>query len=210
MRSTTRLFAAVFLFSSALAACGDGRGSATKPDDIGLTRAEIQALNRAVLGLGSGVARSGASGDLRASAGKAPGTGSLTFGFDDTHACQPSGSARVAGEMSGSWDAQAQSAALDAVFAITHQGCSVPTHDGGRVVLTGDPDIGVTLTATSGAQGLTALRITQKGAFTWAKGESGGRCTVDVAAELVAGTEQLRLSGTFCGISVDGITEDAD
>jgi len=65
----------------------------------------------------------------------------------------------------------------------------------------------VGLTAVSGPQGLTGLHLTENGAFTWSRGNSSGRCTVDLAADLIAGTQSVRLTGTFCGFPVDGVVE---
>lgn len=189
---------------AALAACdGGGSGGTTGPDGRELSSQERAALSRAIVGTSTGVARGGASLDV--SRDGEPGTGSFTVTINQTAPCQPSGSVKVAGQMTGAWNGTAQTAQLQAGFAVAHQACAVHTENGGTVTLTGDPDIDVTLTATANAQGLATLSATQVGAFTWARGDgNSGRCTVDLVAELVPGTEKVNLTGTFCGVSVTG------
>ncbi|HEX8695673.1 MAG TPA: hypothetical protein VF746_24880 [Longimicrobium sp.] len=190
------------LLCAALAACsGDGTG----PGGGELTRAEAEAINRAILALGSGVAQGGTS-QAQASRAAAAAPNSFTYDFNTTAPCKPSGSVALAGHMSGSFDDQAQTAQLQADVAVRHQACEVPTDDGGTIRLTGDPRIDVGLNAASNAGGVTALRVTERGAFTWAKGAgSSGRCTVDVTAELVAGTQNVHVFGSFCGFTFDEV-----
>jgi hypothetical protein len=189
------------LLCAALAACG---GDGTGPGGGELTRAEAEAINRAILALGSGVAEGGAS-QAQASRAAAGAPSTFTFDFDTTEPCRPSGTVALAGRMSGSFDDQAQTAQLQADIAVRHQACEVPTDDGGTIRLTGDPRIDLGLNAASNASGLTAFRITERGAFTWSKGASSGRCTVDVTAELVAGTQNIHVFGSFCGFTFDEV-----
>jgi hypothetical protein len=195
------------LLLAALAACGE---SGTGPGDAELSRAELAALHRAILGVGTGVAGD-ASANVQAShsGAQAAESGSFQGHLVSDHPCPAGGRVAVAGTVGGSWDAQARTAQLQSEISIGYTACGVRADDGGIITLNGDPDIDLSLTASSDASGLTALRITERGAFTWAKDGSSGRCTVDVTAELVAGTEQVRLSGTFCGWRVDGTVENA-
>lgn len=194
-----RVLTPTVLLCAALAACSDGTGPGGE-----LTRAEAEALHRSILALGSGVAQGGATQAqaYRAAAG-APST--FTYDFNTTEPCRPSGSVALAGRLSGSFDDQAQTAQLQADVAVRHQACDVPTDDGGTIRISGDPKIDVGLNAASNAGGLTALRLTERGAFTWSKGGSSGRCTVDVVAELIAGTQNVRVTGTFCGFVIDEV-----
>ncbi|HEU4456033.1 MAG TPA: hypothetical protein VFR81_23405 [Longimicrobium sp.] len=192
------------LIAGTLAACGESGTGPGQNDDI--TRADAIALARALAGTGAKVAQVGAasastngSGDVSAAGG-----GSFTFAVDATEPCQPSGTVDLDGALSGSWDQGAQTAQLDADIAVRHNACTVRADDGGIITLTGDPDIDLTLAARAGATGLTQLRITEVGAFNWAKGAgSSGRCTVDLTAELIAGTRNVHLSGSFCGFAID-------
>lgn len=198
-----RLFSVV-LVSAALAACS---GDATGPNNNeGITEADAAAVARAILNTGVGVARDGAAGAPAAARRNVSGAGNGTFSFtfDTTEPCRPSGTVDVAGTLSGSWNEAALTATLASDLSLRHANCAVPTDDGGTITLDGDPDIDLTLAATSGPQGLTALRITEVGAFNWDKGNgNAGRCTLDLTAELIAGTQNVRLSGTFCGFAVD-------
>ena len=200
---TTALAAATL----ALSACAaDGTGPAGSNGE--LTAAEAAQLNQSILGISAGVrGRAGGRFSMEPVAGE--GSGSLTFNFDETAPCQPGGDVGIAGTMAMSWDDVARSSGLSADFAVVHDGCTVRLDNGQTVTLTGDPDIEVLLDAAAGANGLTAFRITETGAFTWARdGGSHGRCTVAVVAELNPASGQVTLSGSFCGMDVSGTFQD--
>jgi hypothetical protein len=197
------LTTAVAAAALALAACaGDGTGPGTSGGD--LTAAELAQLNRAILGLSAGV-RSQAGGSFSAEPVTGEGSGSLTFDFDQTAPCQPSGDVGIAGTMGLSWNESAQTSGLSADFSVAHDGCVVRLENGGTVTLNGDPDIDVLLDAAAGPSGLAAFRTTETGAFTWTRDAGNhGRCTVDVVAELDPATGLVELSGSFCGVAVTG------
>jgi hypothetical protein len=194
----------VALVSAALAACS---GDSTGPiSNDGINEVDAAAVARTILSTGVGVARDGAAGAPAAARRNvsAAGSGTFSFAFDTTEPCQPTGDVDVAGTLSGSWNETALTASLSSDLSMRHNGCAVRTEQGGIITLDGDPDIDVLLTATAGPQGLTALRLTESGAFNWSKGDgNSGRCTLDLTAELITGTQNVRLSGTFCGFSVD-------
>jgi hypothetical protein len=198
-----RILSTAVLAAAMLAACGESGTGPSQTD--GITRADAAALARALANTGVGVAQSGAAGASGASRSvSAAGSGSFTSQFDDVQQCSPSGSVAVAGTVSGSWDQAAQTAQLQASAAVRHQSCALRADDGGTITLTGDPDIDLTLTARAAAAGLTELRVTESGAFSWQKGAgSSGRCTVNLTAQLVAGTQNVRVSGDFCGFAID-------
>ena len=208
-----RLMAAAALLTSTLAACGDG-GTGPGDADPRLSQAELAAMNRAILGVGTGVAETGAASASSARASRsdagAPGTGGFAFTFDNTVPCPPGGTVRAAGVLNGAWNGTAQTAELSSDFAVTHATCGVQADDGGVIRINGSPDIDFTLRAAANASGLTSLVLTEKGAFTWDRGAgNSGTCTVDVTAELIPATGQVRLTGTFCGWNVTGVTEAA-
>jgi hypothetical protein len=198
-----RILSTAVLTAAILAACGE---SGTGPGQSeGITRADAAALARALANTGVGVAQSGAAGASGASRSvSAAGTGTFSFQFDETEQCRPSGSVAVAGTLSGSWNETAQTAQFQADAAVRHQSCALRADDGGTITLTGDPDIDLSVTARAAAAGLTELRITESGAFSWEKGAgNAGRCTVNLTAQLVAGTQNIRVSGDFCGFAID-------
>jgi hypothetical protein len=198
-----RILSTAVLAAAVLTACGE---SGTGPGQTeGITHADAAALARALANTGVGVAQSGAAGASGASRSvSAAGTGSFSFQFDETEKCSPSGSVAVAGTLSGSWNEAAQTAQLQADAAVRHQSCALRADDGGTVTLTGDPDIDLSVTARAGAAGLTELHVTESGAFNWEKGAgNAGRCTVNLTAQLVAGTQNVRVSGDFCGFAID-------
>jgi hypothetical protein len=198
---TNRILPLALLASVALAASAcDGRG--TTGPGAPLTQADAASLSRAVFAVGAGFADgsvpAGARGNRTVLAN---GTASFSFNFNTTQPCVPAGSVGLAGAVSGA--VAGQSAQVQVQVAVQHDGCTVQT-DNGSFKLTGDPRIDFALTAAAGASGVTAFHATETGAFTWERGSgSSGRCAVDVTADLVPGTQNVRLSGSFCGFAVD-------
>ena len=185
----------------ALAACsGDGTGPAGGGT---LSAAELAQLNQAILGV-SAALRDGQGASL-STGPTAQNTGSLELTVDRTLPCQSGGSVAVAGGMRLAWDQAAGTGSVSSEFAVTHAACAHRLENGETITLTGDPDIDVTLEATSGPGGPTSLLIRETGAFTWAKGSAAsGRCTLDVTAQLDPATGAVALSGSFCGFPVTG------
>lgn len=199
-----RLFraAALILAAATVAAC-DGRG--TTGPGVPLSAADAASLSRALFTLGADLADAGVPAGARGNKRVlANGATTFTFSFETSQPCTPSGNVGLAGAISGAADATAQAAEVQLNVAVKHNGCTVSTDNGGMFKLTGDPKIDLVLAAAAGPSGLTALHLTEVGAFTWDRGSgSTGRCSVDLVADLVPGTQNVRLSGTFCGFSID-------
>lgn len=187
----------------ALSACsGDGTGPGPG-GSAELTAAEAAQLNQAILGVSAGVRNR--TGTSRSTAPTGQGTGSLNFTFDETAPCQPGGSVGVAGGMNIGWDDVARTGSISTDFAVEHAACGHRLDSGDVITLTGDPDIDVSLDVTSGPDGLTSFIIRETGAFTWSRdANNGGRCSLDVTAELNPATGDVALSGSFCGTAVSG------
>jgi hypothetical protein len=197
-----RLLPVAALVSAALAAAAcDGRG--TTGPSAPLTQADAAALSRAVFAVGAGLASGGVPAGARGNRTVlANGSTTFSFSFNSSQPCAPSGDIGLAGAVSGAVTGQA--AQVQVNVAVKHQGCTVRADNGGTFKLNGDPAIDVALTASADAAGVTAFHATETGAFTWERGSgSSGRCAVDVTADLVPGTQSVRLSGTFCGFAVD-------
>lgn len=186
----------------ALAAC-DGRG--TTGPGTPLTQAEAASLSRALFTLGTGLVNNGIPVGARGNQTQsANGSSTFSFNFDTSQPCAPSGSVGLSGAISGATDAAAHTAQVQLGVAVKHQGCTVRTDDGGTFKLTGDPKIDFTLNAATNATSVTALHASENGAFTWERGSGNtGRCTVDVVADLVPGTQNVHLAGSFCGFTID-------
>jgi hypothetical protein len=196
------LFRAAALASAVLAAAACGDHGATGPG-APLTQADAAALSRAVFAVGAGLAGGGTPAGARGNRTlRADGASTFSFSFDTSQPCTPSGSVELTGALAGSVQVGGP-AAVQVNVSVRHQGCVVQTDNGGTFKLNGDPGIDVAITAAAGAGGVTAFHATEKGAFTWEHGGSSGRCTVDVAADLVAGTQTVRLAGSFCGFTID-------
>jgi hypothetical protein len=191
--------AALVLAAGAVTAC-DGRG--TTGPGTPLTQADATALSRAVYAAGASFAGGAVPGGARGNQTVlADGSTTFSFSFDSSKPCVPSGSIGVAGALSGA--VTGQSAEVQVNVTLKHAACVVRT-DGGSFTLTGDPGIAVALNARVDAARLSGLHATETGAFTWERGSgSSGRCVVDLAADLLPGTANVRLSGSFCGFSVD-------
>lgn len=177
---------------------GKGNGNAT------LTAAQATELSRALLGMGAGVT---SQGGARSKAPTAQGSGNLSFNFNETEPCDPSGTIRMAGTMGMEWDDEAETTSISADFSLVPSACAHRLESGEVIAITGDPDIDVTMDASTGPDGIAAFRITETGAFTWSKDGGNGRCTLDVTADLVPATGQVAISGSFCGIAVSGILD---
>ena len=201
---TNRILPLALLAAVALAAAAcDGRG--TTGPSTPLTQADAAALSRAVFAVGAGFANgsvpAGARGNRTVLAN---GSSTFSFSFDATQSCVPSGSVALSGAISGAADVAGQTAQVEMNLAVQHQGCTVQTDNGATFKLTGDPKVDVALAASAGPAGVTAFHATETGAFTWEHGSgSSGRCAVDVTADLVPGTQNVHLTGTFCGFAVD-------
>jgi hypothetical protein len=201
------LAAALSLATLTLAACD--AGGATGPADSSLTRAEALALNRALLSVGSGFSGGSVPAGARgARVQDASGSSSFSFSFTTAEPCPAGGALGLSGTLGGSFDTQTQAAQVLADISVRHLQCKVRADDGAVFTLNGDPKIDVGLNAASGPSGLTAFHLTQAGAFTWDRGDgNSGRCTVDVTADLVPGTQDVKLVGSFCGFALDGTVE---
>ncbi len=195
------------LLAATLAACGgDSTGpSGAQQQPRGISTSEANALSRALLSPGVGVANNGVSG---AAASRTPTgysaaieTGEVPFGF--TLQCSPSGSVNVTGTLGAAWDLVTQLVAVHARVTLRHQACPVQT-DNGLLTVTGDPAVDLTLTAAGNATGVKALLITQSGAVTWTRADgTSGRCAAQVAGAAIAGTPNYHVYGTVCGVTVD-------
>lgn len=185
------------------AACGEG---GTGPgEDASLTAGEAAELNRAVFGILQEMVRAAPLGSLGTGSSlnaEAAAGNSFTVPIQETHACTPSGSTAVTGTATVEWGDPAGSSALQAQISAVPAACAHRTEQGDVITISGDPDIDVALAAAADANGPTAFQMTEKGAFTWARGAATGRCTVDVAANLNAAKTHIVISGTFCGFPV--------
>src|SRR6185312_5968136 len=97
----------------------------------------------------------------------------------------------LSGAMSGG--VAGQSAQVQVNVAVAHHACTVPADNGTTFKLSGDPKIDVAVAAAADAAGVTTTHATEKGAFTWERGGSSGRCAVDLTADLVPGSQNVRL-----------------
>lgn len=196
------------LLTATLAACGDDGTGPSSERPRGLSTSEANALSRALLSPGVGVAQSGLAGTTPTASREPDGhsaaaleTGEVPFGF--TLPCQPSGSVSVNGTIGAAWDAVTQLVAVHARITLRHQACPVQTGNG-LLTVTGDPAVDLTLTAAGNATGVKALLITQTGAVTWTRADgSSGRCAAQVAGAAIAGTPNYHVYGTVCGVTVD-------
>ena len=191
----------------AVSACSGDGGTGPGPSGNGtLSAAELAQLNQAILGVSAGVRDQQSTNRSTTPSGQSSGT--LNFVFDETAPCQPGGSVGVAGDMSIAWDDVAQTGTISTDFAVEHNACGHRLDNGQVVILTGDPDIDVTMDMASGPNGLTSFVIRETGAFNWSKGaEASGRCSLDVTATLNPATGVVALSGSFCGVDITGTYE---
>ena len=180
------------------AACDGGSGPA---GGGALTAAEAAELNRAVFGMVAGLASStpgGADFSLLAVEGE----NSFTVPIQETVPCEPSGSIGIGGTVTISFGDIGEGMSIEAQVSAAPAACAHRLEKGDVIRITGDPDIDVHLTASGNVDELTALQVTETGAFTWTRGGASGRCAVDVSSVLNAATQMVTVSGTFCGFPV--------
>jgi hypothetical protein len=201
MRMFTRRISPLALL--VLVAACDGH-AATAPTDGHLSQADAGALNRAIFATGASYAGGTVPAGARGTRAVGPdGIGTFSFTLNTVQPCTPSGNVAVAGALSGSFDGVAETARVQANLGVTHHDCTIVAGQGGTFRLNGDPRIDVTLSAAGGPGGASELHLTEVGAFTWEHQGSSGRCEVNVTADLVDGTQTVKLAGSFCGWPVD-------
>lgn len=195
------------LLTATLAACGGDSTGPSNEQPRGINTSEANALSRALLSPGVGVAQSGVNGTTPAASREPAGpaadlqTGEVPFGF--TLQCNPSGLVNVTGTIGAAWDVATQLLGVHARITLRHQACPVQT-DNGLLTVTGDPAVDLTLTAAGDATGVKALLITESGAVTWTRADgTSGRCEAQVAGVAIAGTPNYHVYGTVCGVNVD-------
>lgn len=185
------------------AACDGGSGPSGSAE---LTAAEAAELSRAMFGMAADFANAGIPG------GGLPGIAlgsvlmeqnTFTLPVQETVACEPSGSMEVNGTVTIALGDVETGMSMGADVSVRHQACAHRMENGDVIKITGDPDLDVQMTMASSAEGeLTSLQVTEKGAFKWTRGGASGRCAVDLASLLNAGTQMVTVSGTFCGFPV--------
>ena len=181
------------------AGCSDGAGVGVGTD--GLSPAERTAVATAM------IARAATATSPPVSrGGTAQGVDSeYDFAFSATDVCQPSGNIALNGSAHVVYSAEAEGGTLDANLTITHTACAVAMPAGEPVIVTGDPALQVRLTGESADGRIVFVDVHETGAFTWRRGSSAGRCTVDLTGHRDA-VGSVRVSGSFCGHTVDVTT----
>lgn len=189
------------------AACA---GDATGGGGAQLTPSERQAMSAQMMTLGSQTATTGASREVRPTDG--PDRDSeFTFTHSSTHACRPSGTVQARGTMEGTFVDATRTGTLDATLTVTHAACGHRGDGDGPIFVTGDPNLVMTLHATSTNRRVTTLEIRHTGAFTWTRDEGdSGRCTVDITGVRNATSGKVEYTGSFCGHPVEGEADEDD
>jgi hypothetical protein len=181
----------------AAGACDGGSGPA---GDAHLTAAEAAELNRAVLEMVSGLAQSGVPGGAFDSAPMDQNT--FTAPIRQTVPCTPSGSVDLDGTVTIGFDHISLGMSMQADLSATPEACAHRMESGDVIKISGDPDLDVRMSVAGNADQLTALQVTETGAFTWTRGGASGRCLVNIASSLDAATQMVAVTGTFCGFPV--------
>jgi hypothetical protein len=181
----------------AAGACDGGSGPV---GDAQLTAEEAAELNRAVLEIVSGLARNGVPSGAFDSAPMDQNT--FTAPIRQTVPCTPSGTVDIAGTVTVGFDDISLGMSMNADLSAAPAACAHRLENGDVIRISGDPDLDVHLSVAGDADQLTALQVTETGAFTWARGGASGRCAVNIASSLNAATQMVTVSGTFCGFPV--------
>lgn len=181
------------------AACdGGGNGPSGSAE---LTAAEAAELTRAMFGLASGLASGGLPGGVGLNLAPME-ENSFTVPVQETVPCEPSGSTEIEGTLSVSFTDISMGMTMEADLSASPRACAHRMENGDIIKVTGDPDLDLHLVMSGNPEELTALEMTETGAFKWTRGGASGRCTVDLASSLNAPTQMVTVSGTFCGFPV--------
>jgi hypothetical protein len=190
----------------AILGCG---GSDTTAPETGLNQADLNELANGVDVLASqmlaNAAASAFGGSFSLSAIEVtPRTtaSAVNRSLGGTYACPVSGTVIVSGTVTGSYDQAAQDLSVTVTATHTAAACGLSTSRG-TVTITGNPNVGVsgTINVVAGKpSGPQSLR--HVGSFTWARGTSGGSCSVDVTSTYNPAAGMLTVAGTLCGRSV--------
>lgn len=181
------------------AATACDRGSGPSGNDQ-LTAAEAAELARAMFGLASGFAGGGLPGGAFSVAPAE--RNSFTVPVQETVPCQPSGTMGVSGTITIQFDDVSFGMAMEADLSARPNACATRMKNGDVIKITGDPDLDIHMEMAADAEQLTALQVTQAGAFTWTRSGSSGRCAVNLGSSLNAATQMVSVTGTFCGFPV--------
>ncbi len=183
----------------AAGACGgDGDGPTGGAE---LTAAEAAELNRAVFGMMAGLANDGMSG-ISLNVAPAADENTFTIPIQETVPCTPSGTIGLQGTATMGMDPVSGAMAIKTEISAKPAACAHQMEKGGVITMTGDPDIDVDMTMTGTLDGLTAMHMTEVGAFHWTRGGASGRCSVDITSTLDLPTQMVTVTGTFCGFPV--------
>lgn len=184
------------------AACDGGSGPVGSAE---LTAAEAAQLSRAMFGMAADLASAGIPAGIPGAGLKAALVGENTFTvpFQETVACQPSGSTDIDGTVTIAFDDIATGLSMEADVSVRPEACAHRLENGDIIKITGDPDLDVHMTMTGSADGeLADLHVAEAGAFTWTRGAASGRCAVDLDSLLNPATQMVTVTGTFCGFPV--------
>lgn len=198
-----------------LAACSDsstGLSASISQADANKLAADMDAvstLGTSDFGLGAsfsvGINGSAAAGSVSA----APGSVSAavtTFNnaFDVTKPCPKGGNVELKGSIKGTGDRTTHSLTVDANATRTDTGCAFEAKDGGTITVDGNPNIVYTGHVNIVNAAFVGLQTqSHKGSFKWARTGGSGTCDVDVSSSFDPATHIVRVTGMFCGHTID-------
>ena len=126
-----------------------------------------------------------------------------TVPFARSGACPAGGSVAVSGSAVYTGDVAARTGSFAVTATRVESGCVFNVRRGAAVTVDGNPSTTVT-GSQSFTRGVPGVRtITQKGAFRWSRGGTGGSCAVDLVSVFDPAARALSVKGTFCGYAVD-------
>lgn len=191
----------------AIAACDSSTGlsaniSQADASKLAADMDAVSTLGTADFGLGAsfsvGVDGSGPSAAVSA----APTT--FNNAFDVTKQCPKGGTAKITGTIVGTGDRTTHSLTVDANATKTDTGCAFEAKDGGTITVDGNPNIvykGHLNIVNAAFVGLQTQ--SHKGSFKWARTGGSGTCDVDVNSSFDPTTHTVRVTGMFCGHTID-------
>jgi hypothetical protein len=130
--------------------------------------------------------------------------GSIDVPFSNTAPCPKGGTLSVAGHSTLTWDGATRTGSAEVSATSTPTACAHDNGKGATVTITGNPSLQVHASAAMANGVPDVMAATQTGGFTWQRSDgASGSCTVDLASVVDYPARTAKVTGTFCGISID-------
>jgi len=195
---SVRLLALIAVFTAA--ACSEDDG--VTPGD--LSEAEAQALAGVILTQAFTSTASISTSPAQAAGGPARVPVTFTRSVQTTVSCPLGGDVGVDATFDYAGDTDTEAAQVDFTITQVHNGCVVSANNGTRFTLDGSPDLELTITIMSDADGAD-WDGGIGGSIDWLTSDREGTCQIglEFGGSVESQTVSFTMAGNVCGTSVD-------